>query len=106
MVGSASTIGGSASKLQPSRSTALPIPNVAKEIEAGITELERQLLNLKADDITPALRRHVACRVDELEAAIRHGANSSTSSTNRPTAPIDVSLTLYDGGDSRLREGR
>ncbi len=121
-------------------------------MEAEIAELERrlerQLLNLEADDVTPALRRHIARRVDELEAAIgarrEHlGAIDPGSPTEAPrladVAPlldrlpiladridsvpqaklrplfdamqldvvyqpadsaVDISLTLYDGGDS------
>ncbi len=46
----------------------------AQEIEAEIADLERrlnrQLVNLEADDVTAALRRRVAQRVAELEAAI------------------------------------
>jgi site-specific DNA recombinase len=70
-----------------------PTTERANEIEAEITELERrlerQLLNLEADDITPALRRHVARRVDELEAAIgarreQLGAIDRTSPTEAP----------------------
>jgi site-specific DNA recombinase len=43
----------------------------AKEVEAEIADLERrldrQVLNLEADDVTPALRRRIAGRVAELE---------------------------------------
>ena len=41
------------------------------EVEAEIADLERrldrQVLNLEADDVTPALRRRVAERIAELE---------------------------------------
>jgi site-specific DNA recombinase len=52
----------------------VPARERASEIEAEIADLERrigrQLVNLEADDVTPALRRRVAQRVDELEIAI------------------------------------
>ena len=129
-----------------------PATERAKEIEAEIAELERrlerQLLNLEADDVTSALRRHIARRVDELEAAI--GARREQLDATDPGSPteaprladvaplldrlpiladrldsvpqaklrplfdamqldvvyqpadsaVDISLTLYDGGDS------
>ncbi len=44
------------------------------DLEGQLADLERrlhrQLLNLEADDVTPALRRRVAARIDELETAI------------------------------------
>ncbi|MHB8273941.1 MAG: hypothetical protein ACYDC9_04135 [Dermatophilaceae bacterium] len=46
----------------------------------NVTSLKRQLLNLEADDVTPALRRRVALRVASQPA--EHA--------------IDVTLTLYD----------
>ena len=54
--------------------TTAPSADRVQELEAEIAALERrldrQLLNLEADDITPSLRRRIAQRVDELEAAI------------------------------------
>jgi len=53
---------------------AAPAKERAAEIEAEIADLERrigrQLMNLEADDVTPALRRRVGERLAELEAAI------------------------------------
>ena len=63
---------------------AAPAAECIAEIEAEIADLERhlnrQLLNLEADDVTPALRRRVALRVAYQPA--EHA--------------IDVTLTLYD----------
>ena len=51
-----------------------PARERASEIEAEIADLERrigrQLVNLEADDVTPALRRRAGERVAELEDAI------------------------------------
>jgi site-specific DNA recombinase len=53
---------------------AAPVKERAAEIEAEIADLERrltrQLVNLEAGDVTPALRRRVGQRVSELEDAI------------------------------------
>ena len=53
---------------------AAPAKERAQEIEAEIADLERrlarQLVNLEADDVTPALRRRVGQRVAELEDAV------------------------------------
>ena len=53
---------------------AAPAAQRAQEIEVEIADLEcrlnRQLLNLEAADVTPALRRRVAQRVDDLETSI------------------------------------
>jgi len=71
-----------------------PARERASEIEAEIADLERrigrQLVNLEADDVTPALRRRVGERVAELEAAIavRHErlvALARASATEPPT---------------------
>ena len=65
-----------------------------QEIEGEIADLERrltrQLVNLEADDVTPGLRRRVAQRVAELEAAIaeqrpRLVALARESATEAPT---------------------
>jgi DNA invertase Pin-like site-specific DNA recombinase len=51
-----------------------PAASRAAEIESEITDLERrldrQVLNLEADEVTPSLRRRIAQRVAELEDAI------------------------------------
>ena len=73
---------------------AAPAKERAAEIEAEITDLERrltrQLVNLEADDVTAALRRHVGQRVAELEGAIaerreRLVALARASATEAPT---------------------
>ena len=73
---------------------AAPTHARAQEIETEIADLERrlnrQLVNLEADDVTPALRRRVAQRVDELETAIaerreRLVALAQESATAAPT---------------------
>jgi len=71
-----------------------PAKERASEIEAEIADLERrvgrQLVNLEADDVTPALRRHVGERLAELEDAIavrreRLVALARISATESPT---------------------
>ena len=51
-----------------------PAAERLREVQAELVDLERrltrQLLNLEADDTTPALRRRVAARVAELEEAL------------------------------------
>ena len=77
---------------EPERTT--PARERASEIEAGIADLERrltrQLVNLEADDVTPALRRRVGQRVAELEDAVaerreRLVALARESATKPPT---------------------
>ena len=77
---------------EPERTT--PARERASEIEAEIADLERrigrQLVNLEADDVTPALRRRVGERLAELEAAIadrqeRLVALARASATEAPT---------------------
>ena len=64
------------SAAEPER--AAPAKERAEEIEAEIADVERrltrQLVNLEADDVTPALRRRVGERVAELEDAIAERA--------------------------------
>ncbi len=71
-----------------------PARERASEIEAEIADLERrigrQLVNLEADDVTPALRRRAGERVAELEDAIaerreRLVALARASATEAPT---------------------
>jgi len=71
-----------------------PARERASEIEAEIADLERrigcQLVNLEADDVTPALRRRIGERVAELEDAIaerreRLVALARASATEAPT---------------------
>jgi site-specific DNA recombinase len=71
-----------------------PAKERAQEFEAEIVDLERrltrQLLNLEADDVTPALRRRVGQRVAELEDAVserrqRLAALARESATEAPT---------------------
>jgi site-specific DNA recombinase len=71
-----------------------PARERASEIEAEIADLERrigrQLVNLEAEDVTAALRRHVGQRVAELENAIaerreRLVALARASATEAPT---------------------
>ncbi|MDA8360266.1 MAG: recombinase family protein, partial [Actinomycetota bacterium] len=71
-----------------------PARERASEIEAEIADLERrigrQLVNLEADDVTPALRRRVSQRLDELETSIadrreRLVALARASATETPT---------------------
>ena len=82
----------------------------AFEIEAEIADLERrltrQLVNLEADDVTPALRRRVGERVAELEDAIvvrreRLVALARASATEAPTladvAPLLNRLPILAG---------
>ncbi|HEX5267822.1 MAG TPA: recombinase family protein, partial [Acidimicrobiales bacterium] len=71
-----------------------PAKERAQEIESEIVDLERrltrQLLNLEADDVTPALRRRIGQRVAEIEDAIaerrqRLAALAKESATEAPT---------------------
>jgi hypothetical protein len=71
-----------------------PAAERAKEVEAEIADLERRLnrqtLNLEADDVTPALRRRIAGRVAELEEAMgdrqdRLAALAAQAATEAPT---------------------
>ena len=73
---------------------AAPAKERAEETEVEIADLERrltrQLVNLEADDVTAALRRHVGQRVAELEDAIaerRHRlvAPAQACTTEAPT---------------------
>jgi len=84
---------------EPERTT--PARERASEIEAEIADLERrvgrQLVNLEADDVTPALRRRVGERVAEMEAAIAERqehlvALARASATEAPTLADIVPL--------------
>jgi len=71
-----------------------PAAQRTQEVETEVADLERrlsrQLLNLEADDVTTAIRRRIADRIAELEAAIadRHhrlAALAEQAATAAPT---------------------
>ncbi|MDP9799013.1 DNA invertase Pin-like site-specific DNA recombinase [Catenuloplanes nepalensis] len=65
------------------------------EINTEIADLnrrfQRQVLNLEADDITPAARRHIATRIGELEDMItRRQAEANQAEAELSAAPPDL----------------
>ncbi|MDA8311129.1 MAG: hypothetical protein M0Z46_11060 [Actinomycetota bacterium] len=93
-------------------------PTKERAAEAGIADIERrltrQLVNLEADDVTPALRRRVALRVDELEVAIaepreRLAALAREAATAAPTlaevAPLLDRLPLLASSLDTVPQG-
>lgn len=58
--------------------------------------LQRQVLNLEADDITPVARRQIATRIGELETAItRHQADAERARAATASTPSDVDEIVH-----------
>jgi hypothetical protein len=104
------------SAAEPER--AAPAKERAEEIEAEIVDLEqrltRQLVNLEADDVTPALRRRVGERLAELEDAIAERRErllelARDSATEAPTladvAPLLDRLPMFAGSLDTVPQG-
>jgi hypothetical protein len=76
--------------VEPER--AAPAAERIKEVDAEIADLERrldrQLVNLEADETTPALRRRVSHRVEELEAGIAERQQRRSALAEQAAAEI------------------
>jgi site-specific DNA recombinase len=84
------------------QATTPPLAQRLAEVDADLADLgrrlDRQVATLETDEATPALRRHVATRIAELETAIADRTKQATSLRSQlhqlPTGPADITAWL------------